>query len=729
MKGFKEFSVALEQYGYEVSNDFSAEEKEHVGKVWENVKSFLTDQNLVPSEKITAMENFGDVVPSFNSAQSLADIGSEAIIDLCKSCNISDSKLGQAAKAVAFTIAKYSSSNVVPEHFNVSTAVEGLEGVVVKELSTLYTSKAISKLTSDPKTAMEAFGQNIDSTMVDAKIAITITLLKFHRSLINRVMPTKPVDSNLVMFKAENLEVYDLSKASSSDASTRVKGTHRTPFVDLYKDPTPANTKPKLIVPLSANDAGGDYLIADGIIKEGVEANLFDLSMQSNVVGYNHVDYTDLVADGVKLKSLILEVTDTTDNSKENLVLNVLDRSGARFSLTANAANSADRICSLDEILAATKDSVKVDGTTTGKLSFLDANHYIELSTAAMGKINLMTAYARVTANVSATLKTKDGTAPLAAMNTAFGQRTFKIVGYELLAYYNEENLRKTTTAIRMLAKTFAYNVLASKNVVVDYSLIQTTPENVIAAINKAQAIGNDIRGLELLIDCLSNVKARIDQENAMPVTEYTKRILNDFVAGSKVKPYVYTGNITVNANVANLRSAEIWGDIRGLAEKALLEMVTRAYNESFYTQQLDPGEAPEWSVITSGYVADALLSVPSYYSAFNQGLEKNPNDTTELRRVLPNGTILNVYTTTFDLMGDKILMFPVRPQAPSSELNAAINCDRGTFVAQITPYIDGAGFKRVVANAREIPIVTNPVFIFVDVVGLSDVFSGVGNL
>ena len=65
--------------------------------------------------------------------------------------------------------------------------------------------------------------------------------------------------------------------------------------------------------------------------------------------------------------------------------------------------------------------------------------------------------------------------------------------------------------------------------------------------------------------------------------------------------------------------------------------------------------------------------------------------------------------------------MFPIIKNNAESELNYAMNFDYGTLVAHYTPSGEEA-HHRLFANIRELPIVTNPVAIIIDIAGMDKV-------
>lgn len=715
-------------YGAENLGDVSDMSKIEIGSVYSKVCSFLEASNLVPSVSYEGLNNFGKCIPQFNEEVSVTDIGVEGILDLCKSCNIDPKYYSQAVEAVGHCIEKYSSGQVLTDHFDKKPNTNSLNNEI-KDLGTMFSSTAMSGITSDASLGLESFGKDIDKTIVDAKVAVAITILRFHRSTLARLIPNRPEEQNFVLFNVDNLEMYDLQKSRDASAEERYHGNHRIPFIDLYRDPSPANTTTKPIILLTANDSTTTpKLYIENMPFIGKKLNMFDYSLQPGVLGYSHVDYTDLVSEGAKIKGLVIKVSDGTTD--EFIYVPTANRGGSRFVMSNNSKDSGDRVSSLQDYTILNNATVKMDSLATVLMTGLSADAYINVGINVQGHLNLKTSDASVLGALDVSLKTQSGSAPIAGDTTIFDGLTITLLAWEPDARFNEENIRKTTKAMRIMTRTFGYEIPGNTSVIAQYSLNQSRPETVIDAISKLTGIGLDDRGIKLFLDNINTVYDRLQSEKSYSDEDYTNKVMNDFVAGQQVYPYIYRDSIDITANLANIRSGDIWGDLKSVIEKQLLEIITRAYQQSFYVQALNPGEKPTFNVLTSGYILSALLSVPHYHTELDNKAGDIPNNgNIQYRRVLPNGTVLNVITTTFSYMTDLILIIPNRPTNAKSPLNYAQNIDRGTFVAQITPYVEGSINKQVVANSRSFPIITCPLGMLLQVVGLSKVFDGAGTL
>ena len=732
MELFNEFVSAVESMGItHEAKDLTIGQKHQIADVYGNVKSFLADNNLVSGSEIEAMENFNTPIRTFSSSMDIMNIGPENIIGLCQACNVPEKYITSAIESIALCIENYRNNYNPSTHFRSGGMSEGNDSITMKDVSDTL-GDAAQGLVMSPVAAVEAFGSFTDNTIADARVAITVALLRYHRGTLHRFIPSVPINSNVVTFKVNNLEVYDLIKSQDANSTMRYDDAHRIPFVELYNDPTPADTTPKRIVLRVANDTTPPKLLSENVVKINTEVNMFDYTLDTSTVGFQAIDYTDLVGEGAKLDELLINVAhfDGTTTTEELIPVSVVSAGGARFVMAANANSSADRVCNVAMTVGLTNTTVMSTGGPSTILGALTNDAVVNVDLTAMGSLNLKTSNTLVHGSVKGTsLSTVSGNTPVTGDSTIFGELTITVVGYKMLAQFSEENVRKTTKAMRIMTKLLGYEIPGASSVVVQYEQNSTRPEVVIDGLSKLLAIGNDSRGIDVIMSNLTQVYDRLQLE-ANSGGNYTNKVMNDFAAGQKVKPTVIMETINITNAVANRRSAEMWEDIRGVAEKALMEIVTRINNLSFYVQALEAGEKPVFKVLTSGFILSSILSVPHYHNAYkDNGADVTDDGVVEFRRTLPNGVVLDVITSTFDFLADKMIIIPCRPAAPKSELNFGQNIERGTYVAHATPVTNNAIYNQLVANAREFPIVTNPIGSIVQVSGISNIFDGIHTL
>lgn len=730
MNNFQAFIASLE--GMQIQHNgqqLTMAEQMNVGNIYGCVKSFINSNNLVSTDQFHALESIETPVRSFNAGVSINDISADAILDLCVNCKVPEHQLRAAIESVALCIDNYSKNYSAAEHFQ-KAAPSAMANADFRGFDGMFSDRMTGVIRSEQDAALESFGADIANTITDARVAIAVTILRYHRGALHRLIPNIPTDSVMVMYKVDHMEVYDLAKSRSNSAAERYDGSHRVPFVDLYGDPTPANSKLKPIVLRTANDPASpnNKLLAENVVKINTRINMFDYSIDAGQIGYTHIDFTDLVADNVRIKALYVDVTDGTNT--ERFGLNVSEYSGARMLMSANSNDSGDRSCVMRDILVLGNDSKVASGAASVLLAGLTDDAVVKLNVDASGNVNLKTSEIVVLANASASISTVSGNAVVAADTTVFAGLTFTIVGYEPAAEFSEENIRKTTKAMRIMTKPIAYEIPGSQNYVVQYSLTQARPEKVIDGLAKLMSIGNDDRGVKLILDTLSNVYDRIKAEAKLSDENYVNRVGQAFVSGQRIKPSIYMDTMVIDATLKNLRSADKWGDLRAFAEEYLLNVFSRLYRESYYTMELGDGESPVFSVLTSIPIKNSLLSIPHYHNHLaDKAADKVADGVVEFRRTLPDGTVLNVITTTFSYMDDKMLIVPVRPSNPNSTLNFGHNRERGQFLAQATPTVNDAIFNSLIGNSREFPIVMTPIGALIQVSGLHAIFDAFGSL
>ena len=732
---FDEFIGSLESMGAEINPDaLSVQEQRAVGSVFDTVAKFLVSHNMVPADDMSSIESLDEPVRRLNQAATLEVIGAETILDLATQCQIPANHLVEAAESISLCIHNYAKGYDLATHFSTASPASSHGDYEARKLDSVIPSQVISSMFMDPESAAtEAFGSFTQQTISDAKVAITVTILRYHRSALQRLIPNVPHDSNIVMFTVDHLEMYDLTKSRDASSAVRNQDKHRTPMIDLYRDPSPANTTLKPIHLNTANDAAApdNVLMADDLLLINKEANAFDLSIDAGTIGYENIDYTDLVGDNVRIKNLFVTVTDGTNT--ELLKIGTVDRAGSRLVMTADNKDSSDRSCSLRDYAAFDNATLQSDTAATVLLAGLTADGVIQFNFNAAGQINLKTSDCSILGTGSAVMTTKSGNAVAAADATLFGSLVFTLVAGEFAMNFSEENIRKTTKSMRILTKTLGYEIPGSSNVMVQYSLTQTRPEVVVDGLTKLLSIGVDDRGINTIIDVIASVNDQLQAEKALAASNnYVNGVGQSYVCGQRVRPAVYMGSIDIAPSVANMRSGEMWGDVRGFVDKNLMEILVRLFNESYYLQELPAGEKPVFTVLCSGWVMSSILSIPHYHKHLGDQAGEGRQDSAnpiEYLRILPNGVQLRVVTTTFDYMTNQMLIIPVRPSQPRDTMNFARNAERGVYTASAAISQQSAVYRQLIANQRSIVLPLNPVAAFIQISGITNIFNGVSTL
>lgn len=697
-------------------------------KVFQQSCDFLERNHFVNkmgvgSGVVVSMEDFSE------DAQVEGTDGRE-IEELVAAADIPEDSKEAAAEQVAVLLAKMKAAagnNSLYMHKHFAKGAQTNQNIA-KTMSTVYAPSLQTMANSIGMPAMEAFGANIDKVLPDVRASLAVTLLQFHRGLLDRIIHRHASASPYVKYVVPYAEVYDMLKSNDADHNVRDNGEHIVPFVELYNDPRVVSNTLQPIVPLTANDTEG-CVFADGYLRPNVEANLFDLSTLAGQVGASHYNYTDLVSENVVLNSIVVKVT--KGDVSELFEVNVHELNGARLQMVANANDSGMRQCELVYTGLFTAKSTTLTGEKTKIFAECTDDDVIRYALTFSAGINLKRSDVHGYGFVNFRAHNRAQNAVAKEIADLAAACTMSIEAYSIDACYSEENLRKSNLAIRSHVRTFDFEISNGRNILIDYAFDEDMPEYLMSLVTEATSLGQDHRGIDVIVRELLHVYDVTREETMDPTfRQRLDRVGFQYVAAQMVRPCVYLNTIDL-ANVDTIRSSDVLGDIRQYVEYELINLTSLLFQNSFYKHQLSAGEKPVFKLFTSAVVLDNLFNVPHIHNHLDT---KEAVDGTgvEYRRVLPNGTILDCVTVTYGYMRDKIVMIPWRENNPDDVLNFGHNWDFGTFVAHYNPQLDNAANKRVFANTRSMVIPTNPMGLYLDVRGLNefiDMFQVQGNV
>jgi len=720
-----------------MSQDLTVGQRTFIGKVYNNVIDTLNQASCYNSTMYntqfapdrSAMESM--TATSFDEQKMGGMI--DHLAELCETAKIPSKDRAETMRALYMTMYRYLNRTIGIEHWG-----NDQEAGNTRAMSELYPQAALSDVAfGNARPGQEAFGASIDTVLPDVRMAMTVILLKPHKGIMSRLIHRRTLAGSVITYVIHADEFYDLTKSQNQKGSVRNSFDHRLPIVSLYRRPDPINMTLVPIIPMKANDTDDKFLVADGVVKFGVNADLFDLSMDPTKIGYNNINWTDLVSDGVTLEGIYFTVENADASVVEQFYASTETLSHARLTMIPNTGDSGDRATQIKFRMPLTVDSTMLDGNAstlfasiTGEDELIDAEFNvatsISLKTAvaqAIGSVTISARPTRAGVELSDTIK-----------DLVEGAAAYKIslVGYKLDAKFSEENLRKVNMAVRTQTYTAMYELPQGKSIVVDFSMQQSVPEHVLNTAQEVQAIGIDHRNLQAFLKLMRHVhdQGKIEASDPNYREANNGRTLNTaFVSGQRVNPHVILGTIDL-ARVMNVRSSDMLGDVRQYVDSYLNKVISMLHLRSLYIQQLDNGEIPTYKVLTSGPIIENLLSVPHIHNHLHpNGMdgekifrEKTPGEPIEFTRVLPSGVKLECISTPFEYMEDKIMIIPFRSSDPSSELNFAHNWDGGQFVANYTPVDQNQVNKRVYMNTREWPIPTCPIGILLTVRNLDKV-------
>lgn len=579
--------------------------------------------------------------------------------------------------------------------------------------------------------AFESFGVNIDHVTTDSRLNIALTIIRARKSLMDRVMARVSHKDPVIKIRIPEAEIYDLGKSQGSSAATRY-GDHRHSLIEMYRKPELVDTTTKRIKLLKSNDTGGtSVLVADDVVVPGVRLNMFDLA--SDGTPSSQVDWTDLVSEGVMIKTVLVQVTLAGSPDVVNTFAVPVDHyAAARFTEHDNQPDSSVRIAHLrDAVFNLKKTTTQSDGSAQGVIDGIDDADAIRLRVSFNGEVDLKTSNISGTPTVTAeavVLGDADGDTA-AATDTVMGNLTFEVVGWTPDAYYSEENVRKADLAVRHIARTQAYEIPVGRTSIADFSLQQVETEEVLNTMGAIADIGNSSRGLSVIRGHLDTVAARNVLEKEMGDVEYHQKIGRQYAAGTQVNPYVVKTTIDVaDAGVAVMRESERLSDLHALVRSRLLAIDSVVKTQSHYLTVFEPGETPVIKIIASRALVDTLFGIDDYHNALSdlphEGGRKQAGS--DYSFMLQNDTRVDVYGVDYESMDGKFIGFYVRDEGNENNVTsfAAVR-DCGNYIGQYTLTNGNAANKRFLMNTREIPFVTNPIGFDCTVEGLDAIFDG----
>lgn len=714
MNKFEEFKVNF------LKNAASSPNKEDIATasaVFDLTHKFLASNSLASSAAAAGLETLL-TIPKLviNQSDSYGNIDTEALESFVADCKVPEDMRASCALEVARILA--GSSETAHKFYD-----RGRTSPKFIPMNQVYSPSTVAEVNGHARMAIESYGEFSDRVTTDSRLAIALTILRSHRSLMDRVLARKPSEDPVVLIKIPSPEVYNLAESMNPVASTRYSAS-RQPLVTLYRDPTFVNTQPQQIVPLKVNDNGSPaYLVADGIVKVDTKVNLFDMTLQSGVVGFNALDWTDLVSDGGAVGSVLLQVTQTVPGSPATVTTELYSiptqyYRNAQFTTQTNVQDSGDRMANLRFKTNLTTGTVMSNGQASAIFdnTWTGVNTLLEVIFNA--NLNIKSSYVDGAGTINASLTTQLAGGVPSGVTTAFGELSFAIVGWSPYLFFSEENMRKTTAGVRMNFKEQEFLIPVGKNFIVDYSLMgQEIGDDVTSTTSNVIGIGNSARGVSIIQNTLTAVNARLQYELANPDIDYYTSVTQDYAAGTLTLPHVWVGTLDVS-QAAVMRESERLSDLHSYMTARLTALIADGHNKSMYTDTFEGGERARYKMMTSGPIAEILMGISEYWNTLDDKVAVAEGSDYSFK--LPNGTQIDVCKSNFESFANTILLIPVREAKPDDVTSFGSVLDRGTFVGQYNPINNGAANKRIVANSREIVFPTNPTGYVITVNGVT---------
>lgn len=714
---------SLESFRRQLNTAAAGDEKATTicNKVVTETAKFLTKHSFA-SDSVSALENLvgTDTIPKVNAdAAILGNVSASDIRAYVESCGVAPAHVD----SVATECARILSGNI--NRLAIFEDTPSTEGQM--SLESIVGSSAMSGLRHDARHAMEAFGGDIDRLQQDNRLNIIMAVLRSFTSVVDKVLPRVAEASNVVTIKTPAPEVYDLARSMNASGSVRNAASNRLPLVSLFKEPDAVSTQPQAIIPNHANDTDTvPSILAGGYdaqaLTAGKQINLLDLTSSATRIGYNGSDFTDLVAEGGAIRTIFIRATHT-DSSKvttEDFAVPVRYLPTAVLTQSANANDSGDVNASVRAVFAVRPGRLMANGKASVLFaSYTDA--VVKLDVTLHADLNLKTFLIQGDGSVSSTLIPAAGKTEVGPTTKAdVAKIAWSVIGYAPDLYFDEENMRKTTTAVRVNYLQRQFVIPMGRNFVVDFALQQENDDNAASTVTVVAALGNSVRGMDIIESRLSDISSQLAF-----MTEYSELSgdngidpRNMSVAASLCLPYVVRGNLNYSdMKTAVMRETERLSDMHARLREMLLNSLATVCAKSLYLNNLEAGEKPVFKVITHSVIADLIFGIVDYHNELNDVVPVATG--VDYSMELPNGYRIDVAKTNFTKYEGKILVFPVRENNPTHVTSFGTIRDRGSYTAQYTP-LNGQGVaRRIVTNTREIVMPTNPVGAIITVTGL----------
>lgn len=699
------------------------------------VKNLQSGQIISQSadlKSIVGAESLNVSSSSINSAtNALSSYASSITTNPAQQKNIMD-----AARAYLVRNAG-SNASAYNKHFNSAPRDNIISNAISTTINSVYAPNLRQSLTyenaniNSPSAAMEAYGANVNDLATDIKTGLAINVAQGQTALVNKLVHPKSVTTPYVSYEVTYGQVYDMLKSNDPSGEVREEGGHLKPLIDLEFNPRDVANELRPIIVKKSNDKN-NCVYQDGYIVPGSPAcYMMDLALGANEFGNNHLNYTDVMSEGVTIKSVVIQLKTNTNvtwaqNKTEKIEIDLSNRSNTRLMMSLDTVDSGIRQATGAHSIRLTKDTKTVEGQESTILSKCTDTDLIKLECLISAIVSLKNSKLRTAATASVDTYTTNEEVH-SDVSTLAKNLEVSVLGLSFNAYYSEENVRKSNVAVRTHTRTFTFEIVNGRNFLIDYSLTDTNAEatvndSVIQYATAAANIGVDHTAIHVIVDQLKWIYARNMQERASPhFYDPMERVNYTCVAGMNVVPTSIVGTIDLS-EIDTIRSSDITGDIRQAVEYDLISFFAQFYQNSLYRKRVAlGGEAPRFRVLTSPLALTLVFNIPHIHNHLNANDEGGDNNEYTYRRVLPDGTILEFVTSNFAYLYDKVIIVPYRDNA-DDVTNFGINADAGTFCAHYNPQYENGVNKRLLLNSRSMVVTTNPSGMVLAVAGMDKI-------
>ena len=614
--------------------------------------------------------------------------------------------------------------------------------IVMESQGTLTNAAPMSMVTSRSSAAgletynadlgLEAFGDDMNRLNSDDRLTMNLTIMRPYDNAMDKMFARVSDSSPIVTIKVPAPEVYNwaATQGATTTSYQRNGSTNTFPLRNLFRNPTPVNSTPQLIVPNPANDTNGTLLWShdETYYKSNVGISALDLAKNAAYFNGQYIDRTDLVSEGGRVSSIIVAVTATVSSSPVTeyfkLDTNVYDM--ARFVMMTSVTRSGQRIATFDVALMLAPGITQYNGTASTICAALtDAKIQLDISVTA--KINLMTGDLQANGSVNLELKQlAAGTAIGAGTQTMFGTASGTLAAYTTKIWYDEENQRRANLAIWSNYREMQFPIPRSRVYFTEYSLEQEIDENAVAATSSVIGLGNARRGLDIMVNALNDTIESLAYAAAEPELATLNGISEASFASSLAKPTVFSSTIdfsdtSINVMNESTRLVEIHGHFRA----RLLMMLSELAAQSLMLNHYKPGETVVFKAIMHSTLADIVVGIDDYHPALAD--REKAATGADYSMVLPNGYRFDVVKSNWDCLEQMIYLMPVIDSDPANILSGGSIRDCGTISTTYTPTNNGSVVRRVASTTREILMITNKVGLMIKIMNLPDELGTIG--
>ncbi len=686
------------------------------------VEEWCSELNLGHHKKISGRDTFV-ANETYDVGELSTAVGPQKIRDLCDKCRVAPEHMEAAMKRTAgllFATLGRKEGEAMMEY-----RATNMGDQTATSLETLFPAGVLRDFGNVAD--LQSFGIQIDRVTPDLKTVLTIGLMQFHANLTPRIVPVQTVSQGNVTIVRESMEVFDMA----NNARKPVR------LIELYRSPKMVSTRAIRIKPLKANDAEGQFLVADDIYKFQKQMNLFALALDQSKAGYEKFNHTDLIEEGIVVDGVLVKVTTAATlgegTAGDFYVMLHIPTGRGRLTQVADDLRSTDRRLNLDRF------SCRIDKSTeafTGVAALASTDGVLNgltdgLALAIDFHLNFHVDRKAAMADASgwlgdARLIKADGSALTDDEKKWLEGVTLSLVGYTMDARYNEDNKRKVSIRAEINRRSMSYELPTGRNFVVDTAIGQDGSQNAAARLAQLEHIGRDSNNLDIIGEVMrsvhdQNVAFNNDSESQM-------QLAATYAAGDQVNPYVYMNTLDMSG-LYGIRSGDMSGDIKQYVKQYFNRITSGILVHSLYQQQLAQGAKVVFRLITSPEILGNLFMMRHFHSHLDN--DENGSGGVEHVVVLDNGVRLEIVTTTFESMDNKVILIPYLADAQGSILNFGTDYDQGTLVGSFQIGTDGgASYHRMFSVTRELLIPTNVIGAVIDVVGTSAVnMTGAGSV